>query len=305
MVYSMSAKRRKNSGNWITRTLFQPRLLFTLAMICIVVVLGPHYSKFLPDISEQEEFKIPATSIKFTKPPEWVPETILEQVVTRGQLPEKISLLKKETTEEVASAFRLHPWIERVRKVRKKTGQIEVEVDYRRPVALVHLKDGYYPVDSKGILLPPGDFTFEDTKRYPVIEGIASVPQGAAGTPWGDKMVSSSASLATAIYPKWDEFHFKSVVIPKQDKPLENPNDIEFEIVTEKGSRILWGRGPQSGHPGELTVSQKIGRLEEYQHDHGSFDESRVNYIIDIRHWQSITRKPVMVSGKSKKNKRG
>lgn len=300
----MARKRRKNSGNWFTRTVFRPKLLFVLSLIGLVTVLGPHYQKFMPDLSEQEEYLLPSTSIEINQPPEWIPEKFLDQVVDRGNLPENISLLKKETTEEVALAFRKHPWVRNVRKVRKEKGNLSAVLEYREPVALVQLKDGYYPVDQTGILLPPEDFSVKDTEVYPVVLGISSVPQGPAGTPWGDQLVSYAASLARTLLPEWNEFHFKTIEIPKQTKPLENIDDLQFEIVTQKGSRILWGRSPLSNHPGELDVDKKLKRLKDYQHDHGNFDESRMSYIIDIRHWQSITRKPIMISNKSGKNRR-
>ncbi len=300
----MARKRRKKSGNWITRSVFQPKLLFALSMICLITIMAPHYWKFIPDLSENKEYQIPSSSIEFTNPPEWIPEEFLDQVIKQGNLPENISLLNGEIVKEVALAFRKHPWIKNVRRVRKKTGTITVEVEYRKPVALVQLKDGYYPIDSTGILLPPADFTMKDTQNFPVIQGISSVPQGPAGLPWGDKLVSFSASLAHVILPDWKDFHFKTIRIPKQKKPLEKLDDLQFELITQNGSRILWGRGPLSNHPGELPVAKKIERLKDYQHDHGSFDDSRVSYIIDIRHWQSITRKPIMISKKKKKNRR-
>ena len=69
-------------------------------------------------------------------------------------------------------------------------------------------------------------------------------------------------------------------------------DDLQFELLTRNGSRILWGRAPGTNHPGELTVEQKIGRLKKYQSDFGGFDQPHGPYEIDIRHWREISRRP-------------
>ncbi|MFN9718654.1 MAG: hypothetical protein ACK58L_08180, partial [Planctomycetota bacterium] len=64
----------------------------------------------------------------------------------------------------------------------------------------------------------------------------------------------------------------------------------QYELNTIGGSQILWGRGPGSRHPGELSVAQKVDRLDRFYRDYGSFDDDHGPYVIDIRPWQGIER---------------
>ena len=79
-------------------------------------------------------------------------------------------------------------------------------------------------------------------------------------------------------------------MVPRRVALTENANELEYELKTAGGSQILWGRGPDSTHPGELTVVQKIERLIAFRNDYGGFDDQHGPYQIDIRPWQGINR---------------
>jgi hypothetical protein len=66
-----------------------------------------------------------------------------------------------------------------------------------------------------------------------------------------------------------------------------------LELESTGGSRIQWGRMPGSTYPGELEATQKVGRLDQYLREFGSYHLPQGPYAIDIRHWQEITRKPL------------
>jgi hypothetical protein len=63
--------------------------------------------------------------------------------------------------------------------------------------------------------------------------------------------------------------------------------------LSKGGSHIIWGHAPGTGHPGELSTKQKIGRLDEYVKRFGGFDRPHGPYRIDIRHWRDISRTPL------------
>ena len=67
--------------------------------------------------------------------------------------------------------------------------------------------------------------------------------------------------------------------------------ELQYQILTRDGSRILWGRAPGTHHPGELSAEQKIGRLTQYLADFGTFRPPQGPLEIDIRHWQEITQR--------------
>ena len=234
------------------------------------------------------------SEIVFSNPPNWVAQDLLQQVIERAGLPQEVSLLEDGLAEEIAKAFELHPWVEEVIFVRKSIpARLEVELSYRRPVAMVQGVQGMYPVDGSGTLLPPADFSVADTKRYPVIQNVKSTPRGAAGTNWGDLNVVAAARLADTLAVHWQEFGLVAIRVPRPRKVQVTFDDLIYELVTAGGSTIIWGRVPGSNHPGELSAEQKIGRLKKYLTDFGSFDHPHGPYEIDIRHWQEISRRPL------------
>ena len=174
--------------------------------------------------------------------------------------------------------------------------KIEVELTFRSPAAMVAVPDGLYPIDAKGILLPPIDFSVADARLYPVIRGVQSPPPSAEGTRWRDPAVIGAAQLAELLRPNWKKLNLAAIRLPHKKRPLIQPEDLTFDLETRGGSLIRWGRAPASDHPGELTPQQKIGRMQKYLADFGSFDAPHGPYEIDIRHWQEISRRPLSAS---------
>jgi len=171
--------------------------------------------------------------------------------------------------------------------------RVDVALRYRRPVAMVEVKGGLFPVDADGVLLPPADFSVSEARRYPLIQNVHSTPQGPAGTNWGDIVVSAGARLTAVLKPYWKRFHLAAVRVPNRTRANTTINDLVLELLTVRGSRIIWGRVPGSKHPGELSTERKIGRLEKYLTDFGGFDRPHGPYEIDIRHWREISRRPL------------
>ena len=58
------------------------------------------------------------------------------------------------------------------------------------------------------------------------------------------------------------EEQLAAIYAPRQRAGSLPIADVQLELLTEGGSRILWGRAPGSIHPGELEPTQKIGRLK-------------------------------------------
>ena len=276
------------------RSLFQPGLLAAVMLLIAAISFGPRLMKSLPDLSGLEEFRLPAREIEVTPPPHWVPHDLIEQVLAQSQLPDELSLLDKGLTARIAEAFQHHPWVEEVVRVTKSTpAQVKVELTYRQPAAMVQVKQGLYPVDRLGVLLPPGDFSPAEARRYPLIVNAATPPQGSVGTSWGDVAVTGAAQIAAALNMHWKDFGIDYIEIPPVATARPTIDELVYHLHTTGGSRIIWGRAPENSHPGELTAAQKIGRMEEYVTRFGGFDQPHGPYEIDIRHLQLISRKPL------------
>lgn len=283
----------------LRRLLFRPRVLLFFAALISSTLVVPLLIQSLPDLRERDEFRVEIDAVSITTPPRWVPVDLVERVLEVSDVRD-FSLLDESLPKDVYEAFRRDPWVAQVVRVRKvPPNRVDVELVYRRPVAMVEVAEGLYPVDPNGTLLPPGDFSAADAREFPLIRNVASKPQGPAGTNWGSVAILGAARLAEALLqapPRkpshWERLGLVAICVPDSTDST-GIEDLCFELLAPSGSRIIWGRAPGSTHPGELTVEQKIGRLEKYVADFGSFDRPHGPYEIDIRHWQEISRRPL------------
>lgn len=287
-------------GNWFTRSLFRPRVLIGLVAAIVMTAAVPMILKRLPDLSNRPEYRLQSADIVITAPPRYVPADLVDEVIEQQKLPTELSLLDDGLVKQIAKSFSRHPWVAEVVSVEKSIpARVTVTLRYRHPVAMVQVQQGLYPVDADGCLLPPADFSVAETKHYPLIRNVQSTPQGAAGTEWGDVTVTAAAQLASTLQADWEAMNLAAIRLPRQTTASPQIADVQLELLTKGGSVILWGRAPGSNHPGELEAKQKIGRLQKYQADFGSFDDSHGPYEIDIRHWQEISRRPLSQRNRS------
>jgi hypothetical protein len=276
------------------RQLYRPVTLATAALVVLAGILLPRLRGVLPDLSGRSEYQLPATAIEVTQPPHWVPHDLVAQVAEHASLPAQLSILDDNLVTDVAEAFRLNPWVDEVVSVQKSfPAKVVVTLTYRRAIAMVDVRQGQYPIDAHGVLLPPQDFSVADTKSYPTITGVTSTPQGPAGTSWGDQVVEDAAALAAELAPCWKKLGLTAIVCPRTAERPAKIDEGVFVLVAKGGSKIVWGHAPGIDHPGELSTAQKIGRLEDYVSRFGGFDRPQGPYQIDIRHWRDISRTPL------------
>lgn len=277
---------------------FRPRTLVVMAALISVGVCLPFMLRRVPDLRRRDEYFVAARGIEISpSPPAWIPSTFVEDVLAGA---ERLSVLDSGVNETIARAFAKHPWVERVVRVEKMfPARVLVELDFRKPVAMVVVKQGLYPVDAGGTLLPPGDFEPSHARQYPLIRGVLSTPHGPAGTPWGDVAVVGAANLAETLAEHWSDLELQSILVPKIEQADVDADSLIYELQTPGGTRIVWGRAPGTAHPGELATEQKVGRLLSYRTDFGGFDQPHGPYEIDIRHWQEISRRP-LASGRQR-----
>lgn len=275
--------------------LFRPQWLAILAVLVAVPVFGPWALQQVPELEQHADYQLPFAQVKLEPAPgEALPTDFLEQVRLRGRFDEQLSLLDDELPRRLAEAFAGHPWVSRVQAVRNiYPATVTIELEYRRPAALIEVSGGFYVVDPQGVLLPPADFDEQALQRYLPVRGIVSRPSGAAGRIWNDPAVLGSAKLADFLGSRWQSLGLEAIELAEAVPRDALPDDIRYELRTTGGSRILWGRLPGSTHPGELAARQKLGRLEKYLSEFGSFDQPHGPYEIDIRHWQEISRRPL------------
>jgi hypothetical protein len=180
---------------------------------------------------------------------------------------EGLSLLDPQATAKIASAFASHPWVRSVNSVRKSPhGVIDVRIDYRVPVAMVHVisrhpevtGSSFFAVDGEGVLLPTNEFSRSDTNQYVHIDVPAAYPTGVVGTAFGDLRVEAAARLAELLAPLHAQIGVKVIGVPGDWRESAVP---QLELTTKNGVRLFWGSPPGHESPGERTAEMKLQTL--------------------------------------------
>ncbi len=241
-------------------------------------------------VAAQPEYQLDPLEIGVTPPPPWVHADVRDQVVRSAGLGSGLSILDDGLVERVYQAFSLHPWVAKVEQVSKRLpAHVEVSLVYRRPVAMVKVQDGLYPVDNDGVLLPTDDFSSADAKTYPRLEGVESSPLGSVGTHWGDPIVAGGAKIGEVLAPLWNDLDLRAI---RWNKNLASSSvssqavgPAQFEILTAGGATFVWGSAPGSEVSGEPSGDQKVTRLKSLLVGHAGDGADP-----DLRHAQTPLR---------------
>ena len=153
-------KREEKGGERFQRILKKAvRVAFQLLLLALFFFIGYRvYVRLLED----PLFRVREVEVEGSRK---VPrETILSLIELEG-MPNLFTLRLRE----VAKRLELNPWIEQV-KVRKVfPNKIWIQIEERKPIAILQLEELYY-IDTKGVIFSPvGD---RDKYNYPFLTGL-------------------------------------------------------------------------------------------------------------------------------------
>jgi hypothetical protein len=289
--HNIAGSRDGNGASIVGRLLRSRRgrvLLFAgvIALGGIGVVARMIWLHVRDHVAARDDYRLTAADISITPPPPWIHANVRAEVIHNALSGASLSILDDGLVERIHSVFSLHPWVAKVQRVTKShPAHVEVELVYRRPVAMVEVPGGWYPVDADGVLLPIDDFSPADARSYPLLSGIESSPIGGAGVEWGDVVVLGGAKIAESLGPLWSEFGLRKIRWAKPAAGSDSTAPAQFQLLTAGGNAILWGAAPASETTGEPTAQQKIVRLKMYIAGHGSLDDPQGGpRDLDLRH---------------------
>ena len=263
--------------------------LLSVLVACLLVMVGlvTAWNHWGGLVTGDSQYRLQADCLEMTPQPSWIRSDIKDEVIQQGSL-SSMPLLDHQLTVNVARAFELHSWVERVERVQKRPGPVvQVELIYRRPVAMVEVlsddQPGLLPVDRFGVVLPPGDFSADQARDYLRVVVDYHQPIGPLGTSWGDDRVEGGAVIASLLQEiDWQEVGiYRVVAISQEDNPTRS--DFRYDLLTRNQQRIHWGKAPGSELEGEASAGKKISRLVEYVQQHGGLNGNQDSQIIDLR----------------------
>ncbi len=239
-------------------------------------------------VQNHPRYAIGLEQLQISPQPEWIQANVKEEVIRDGNLG-ALHSLDPQVTLKVAREFGFHPWVAEVKRVRKEfPARISVELDYRRPVAMVEVvtngQRGLLPVDARGFLLPPQDFSAEQTREYLRVAVGDTLPAGSPGTSWGDPDVAAAAAVAAALSDTWRAGRLYRVM-PLQDTGTNTGRNVDrqFVVVTRDGFQIIWGHAPGQEANLEASANEKAARLARYIEQRGGLTPLADQTSLDLR----------------------
>lgn len=263
-------------GRWL--------VLPAVALLLTAALLWFAWRQVRDDVLGGPQYQVTYDNIHLSPPPAWVRSDIKEQALRDASLDEPLSLLDPELPGRVARALELHPWVAKVDRVLPQyPAEIQVVLTYRKPVCMVELPAGYYPLDGNAILLPTGDFTVSEPKRFPQLKGITSPPLGPVGSRWDDPRVVGGAAVAATLVENWEPWKLSAIVPSDEADGGHNRDEHTYRLVTRAGTEIIWGHAPGREISPEPDAAGKIGQLARRFSESGSIDASPGEKPLDLR----------------------
>ncbi len=248
-----------------------PGLIWSTAIVLLVLTfsataLGLLWNSKAGLVRQQPEYWMLTDQMQVSPAPKWIRTDVKEQVLRSAGLPERLSVLEAGLGERLSQAFALHPWVAEVRQVAIGfPASIAIELVYRRPVLMVEVPGGLYPVSSEGVLLPTGDFSPNEAMTYPRLGGLNSVPAGPVGASWGDHRINAAARLGEFLKDHWQRLSLARITLERLDVTADPQTPPEFLLSTQSSRhQIRWGHAPGQETKGERTAEAKLRRLVDF-----------------------------------------
>jgi len=165
------------------------------------------------------------------------------------------------------------PFVDQIHSISKSKSGVEIQLDYRVPVAVVAIDHISMPgaiepgtkiklaVDRNGIVMPK---QLGDTPKLPIISMPYPVKRQAklnTWADWPDDRVRAAAKICQ--YFEGDAKIVYRVVTFQKPGQLKQEQPFElWSLSGIHGTRIIWGVEPDSQGGTEATVQQKLAAIE-------------------------------------------
>ncbi len=233
--------------------------LGVLAVAIVAIVAGGFvWQRFGPDVRQQPELQLLPENVVLIGQPAWVKVDIAAEALRDASLDTSLPLDDPELARRLARAFDVHPWVRSVDRVEVTSpAAASVTITCREPVAMVRVPGGLLPVDGEGVVLPSDGFTPEEAASYPVVAGVSSLPQGPAGSAWGDPVVEQAVAVVAVTRPEWQPLDLVECRL------VTSGQTGSWELVNASGMAIAFGSPPGQERPGERGMAEKIAALKQ------------------------------------------
>jgi len=263
------------------------------AVICLIaavgglIVLKHHVDKDLV-------FPAAPPKIVLANRPAWMSDFLADQIASSAKPTGTHSTFDRQILVDAAKMLEGNPWIRRVKQVRRAYGDkpgdtIEIDCEYRAPIALVHWKDYFWLVDAEGVKLPE-QFTSDQVPRIimgrdrkmniRVVEGVDRPPPE-SGRKWVGDDLAAGLDMVRLLFGRTYAEEIVKVDVTNH-VARRDPREAQIVLITKYNTEIRWGRPANAeDYFIEVSTAQKLKYLQQIFDEFKRVDGHRS--WIDIR----------------------
>jgi hypothetical protein len=265
---------------------------------CAILFLGLLGAAFYSSkkyVAQNLAFPSQPARVVLKNRPAWMSDLLAEQITRMAKPIGAHSAFDQQMLVDIDRILRASPWIRDVKQVRREYANqpgdtIEIDCDYRAPVALVKWKDYFWLVDGEGVKLP-AQFTASQLDQVVrgadhkinirVIEGVQQPPVE-SGKKWPGDDLQSGLDLVKLLYgqPYTEEIVTVDVANFAGRVDLK---EAQLTLGTIHDTSIRWGRPMNDSRDFflEVPTQRKLDRLKCAVAQYGRVDAGQP--WIDIR----------------------
>ncbi|MFH1550147.1 MAG: FtsQ-type POTRA domain-containing protein [Planctomycetota bacterium] len=207
----------------------------------------------------------------FPHTPEWFNDEAIRQHTKNDEfLARKHSAFESGLIDNVKARFSTIPWVRKATVSKSLPNRLNIELEYRRPVAWV-LDGKWNLVDKEGACLgQEGDNPYLLDKLGKVLSIHGSKKnekRPEPGEKWSDEAVAAGASVAEMLRPLLNGISSIEGSDPVSAIHVENfggRKNLRYSAIvleTRKGKKIEWGHSAANTSPDEPTQEEKLAIL--------------------------------------------
>ena len=213
--------------------------------------------------------------VRFHGAPTWAGDSLLRHLAETAMQADRddVQCADRGTLCNVLEAMEETGWFASVHQVsRAGDGALIIQATFLAPTAIVQDRYGDAIVDAQGRLLPEGCRLDPEAHIITLVHPRRHRPVRARRI-WESDDVHAGLHLLEVIGPKDWVGQITSIDLARFSR------NGELVLVTDRGSRIIWGSEPGSETPLEALSSRKIVRLDHLFRNSGRVDQHHTGEI--------------------------
>jgi hypothetical protein len=252
----------------------------TLHLVCAIVFIGLCGVGLLLNrryVEHKVVFAKQPPAVVLKNRPVWMSDFLAEQIVKTARPAGAHSAFDHQLLVDTVAMLRANPWIREVKQVRRAYRQqpgdtLEVDCEYRAPVALVKWQDYFWLVDGDGVKLPEvfsaGDVPHilkgqDNRMNIRVIEGVTHAPPE-TGAKWVGADLQAGLELVKLLFGRNYAEEVEKVDVSNFGG-RQNLKTAHLVLVTRYNTQVRWGQPvtvPPNDFIVEVPAAQKLAFMQ-------------------------------------------